>query len=392
MSERATPIGGPLLTRPMQVLLALAAIGFILLGWRFVSGLGAVTALNDGYPWGLWIAFDVVTGTALACGGYAVAILVYIFNRGRYHPLVRPAILTSALGYTLGGISVVIDLGRFWYTYKVPLAFWRWNFNSILLEVALCIMAYMMVLWIELSPAFLETWKESPRRNLRRFALWVSPRLDRILIWIIALGLLLPTMHQSSLGSLMLLAGHKLHPLWHTPLLPLLFLISCVGMGYAVVVIESCLSARNFGRPFETPMLASLSVVISVALLAFVGLRVGDVALRGRMGLILEMGWHRSLFVLEIVLLLIPALILLKHRKRLHLELLFQSAMLVIAGGALYRFSTYLLAYDPGPTWSYFPAATETLITVGLVSAEIAAYVLIVKRFPILRGVAASGG
>src|SRR5215467_3061618 len=132
-----------------------------------LAGLGATTALNDGYPLGLWIAFDVVTGTALACGGYAVAILVYVFNRGRYHALVRPALLTSALGYSLAGFGVFLDIGRWWAIWKVPVYFWHWNFNSTLLEVALCIMTYVVVLWIELSPAFLERVRDSPIPPLR---------------------------------------------------------------------------------------------------------------------------------------------------------------------------------------------------------------------------------
>jgi len=170
MSASATPAGGKLWTGPYKALAVLAGIAGALLIWRFAAGLGATTAMNDGYPFGLWIAFDVVTGTALACGGYAVAILVYVLNKGRYHPLVRPAILTSALGYTIGGISVLIDVGRPWLIYRVPIYFWRWNLDSALLEVALCITAYIFVLWIELSPALLERWTESDRPKLARLA------------------------------------------------------------------------------------------------------------------------------------------------------------------------------------------------------------------------------
>ena len=155
MSERAQPVGGPIFTRPVRFFAMLFALGAILILWRLLVGLGPTTALSDGQPWGLWIAFDVVVGTALACGGYAVGLLVYILNRGRYHPLIRPAILTSALGYTIAGVSVFLDIGKPWIIWKVPTYVWSWNLNSALLEVALCIMSYMFVLWIELSPAFL---------------------------------------------------------------------------------------------------------------------------------------------------------------------------------------------------------------------------------------------
>ena len=159
------------------MLAALFGVATLIIGWRLVAGLGATTALNDGYPLGLWIAFDVVTGTALACGGYAIAILVYILNKGRYHALVRPALLTSALGYSLAGFGVFLDIGRWWAIWKVPVYFWHWNFNSALLEVALCIMSYVLVAWIELSPAFLEKWRDGSQLILRRVAR--TARADR---------------------------------------------------------------------------------------------------------------------------------------------------------------------------------------------------------------------
>ena len=158
MSEhKATPVGGPLLTRTTGTLLVIFLVGLALTIWRFAVGLGPSTGLSDGYPWGIWIAFDVVTGTALACGGYAIALLVYIFNRGKYHPLVRPALLTSALGYTIASIGIIIDVGRPWYIWRIPISVGKWNLDSALLEVALCVMSYMIVLWIELSPVWLKS-------------------------------------------------------------------------------------------------------------------------------------------------------------------------------------------------------------------------------------------
>jgi Ni/Fe-hydrogenase subunit HybB-like protein/Fe-S-cluster-containing dehydrogenase component len=386
-TEESAPVGGPLLTSPFLLLAALVVVGVIAVLWRFTAGLGATTNLNDGYPMGLWIAFDVVTGTALACGGYAVALLVYVANRGRYHPLVRAALVTSAFGYTLGGLSVLIDIGRAWNFYKIPLFFWKWNFNSILLEVALCIMLYTLVLWIEVSPVVLAGWRESRVSGLRKIAMVLSPRVERAMPVFIAVGLLLPTMHQSSLGSLMLMAGHKLHPLWHTPLLPLLFLVSCVAMGYGVVTLESILSARVFRRPLETPMLRGLAVPVSVVIFAYVALRIGDLWHRGRLGLITHSDGYGLLFLGEMALFLIPALGLLLHRRTARARYLLGMAVVVVFAGALYRFSTYLFAFDPGPEWSYFPAVPEFAVTFGIVASEILGYLILVKRFPILRGV-----
>ena len=381
-----TPVNGPLLTRGTTVLAVLAGIGFAFLAWRFAFGIGTVSNLNDGYPWGIWIAFDVVVGTALSTGGYAIAILVYVLNKGRYHPLVRSAMLASALGYTLGAFGVVVDLGRFWNVWKIPVFFWHWNEHSILLEVALCILLYQIVLWVEVSPAFLERWKTSRHARLATFATAADPKIRRALPWVIALGLLLPTMHQSSLGSLMLLSGQKLHPLWQTPILPLLFLLSCVGMGYAVVVIESTLSTRAFKRPNETRLLATLATPVAWTLFLYAWIRVIDVMMRGKVPLVLELDGHALLFLGEIALFVAPLLMLARRGRLRDPGYLFRSAVLICFAGALYRFSTFLIAYNPGHGWKYFPAIPEMMITVGLVSAEILAYILIVNHFPILAG------
>ena len=382
MTHVSTPVGGKLLTRPMMVLLGLVGIALVLLAWRFAAGLG-MTAMSDRYPWGIWIAYDVVTGTALACGGYAVAILVYILNKGRYHPLVRSAIVTSALGYTLGGMSVVVDLGRWWNVWRVVLEFWNWNFNSILLEVALCIMLYTAVLWIELAPAFLEQAKTAKNAKLRKFAEATLPPLEKALPFIIALGLLLPTMHQSSLGSLMLLAGQKVHALWQTPLLPLLFLISVVGMGYGAVLIESTLSTRFFKRPSETAILYRLARIVAPINIVYVVLRLFDVVMRGNAALIFTSGGFSLLFLIEIALFLTPAL-LVYSKNGARAGTLFRFGMAVLLAGALYRFSTFLVAFRPADGWVYFPSVVEILITTGVIAGEIAAYIAIVKKFPIL--------
>jgi Ni/Fe-hydrogenase subunit HybB-like protein len=300
-------VGGPLLTRPFRLLLAVAALGGVMMLWRFASGLAAVSNLNDGYPWGIWIAFDVVTGTALGCGGYAVALLVYILNKGEYHPLVRPAILTSLLGYGLAVLAVTVDLGRFWSLWKVPIYFWRWS-HSPQLEVALCVATYVFVLLIELSPAFFEKWRKSPDAGLRSFAERGLGLVKRSFVWILALGLLLPTMHQSSLGTMMLLPGPKLHPLWSTSWLPFLFLVNCVVMGYGVVVLESHAAASAFGRRRETEMLGRLSKVAMWAALFFVAFRLVDVALRGQAGALLS--WFGLAFLVEQALLVAGAVVL----------------------------------------------------------------------------------
>ena len=377
------PVGGELWTRPFRILVAIAALGGVMALWRFASGLAAVSNLNDGYPWGVWIAFDVVTGTALGCGGYAVALLVYILNKGQYHPLVRPAILTSLLGYGLAVVAVTIDLGRFWELWKVPVYFWRWS-HSPQLEVALCVATYVAVLLVELSPAFFEKWRKSKDAGLRSFAERGAGLVDKAMIFILALGILLPTMHQSSLGTMMLLPGPKLHPLWFTPWLPFLFLVNCIIMGYGVVVLESHGAASAFGVRRETGMLASLAKVAMGVAWFFVAFRVVDVALRGQLGALAS--WYGLAVLVELGLLVAAAVILMSDAKRHSPRQQVLAALLLVLGGTVYRFNVYLVGFRPGSHWTYFPAVPELLITFGIVAAEIALYVAAVRTFPILAG------
>jgi Ni/Fe-hydrogenase subunit HybB-like protein len=381
MTARAEPLGGRLLTRPYYALLTIVGIAMIILAWRFMRGIGSTTALSDTHPWGLWIAFDVVTGAAMATGGYAVALLVYVLNQGKYHPLIRSALVTSALGYSFAGISVVIDLGRWWNVWRVPLFPWFWNVSSVLLEVALCIMLYTIVVWIELAPAFFEKAKSSKSNFLNEWAAYFAPKLEKVLPFLIALGILLPTMHQSSLGSLMLIAGDKLHPLWQTPLLPLLFLVSCIAMGYAAVIVESNVTAFTFKLDAERKMLNALRTPMRILLGAYVAVRLVDVFARGKSSFIFSLDRFALFFWLEIALFAAGILLLMKPGT---LRTLFRAGAVVLLGGAFYRFATFLLAFDPGDGSKYFPSVPEIIVTLGVVAGEIALYLLLIKKLPIL--------
>ncbi|MRR12250.1 Ni/Fe-hydrogenase cytochrome b subunit, partial [bacterium] len=310
--------------------------------------------------------------------------LVYVLNKGEYHPLVRPAILTSALGYTMASVSIHVDLGRPWLIWRIPTFSWHWNLDSALLEVALCVMLYVAVLWVELSPAFMEKWRQGSDGFLKRSSEKAYPVVQKALPWIIALGLLLPTMHQSSLGTVMLLTGPKLHPLWNTPLLPLLFLVSCLGMGFAVVVFESELAAGFLRRKRETEMLGKMAWVMVPVLSVFTLVRFLDLGARGRLGTLATFDLYTAMFLLETVLFLAPVFMLLSERSRRDPGNVFRAAMLMIVAGTLYRLDTYLVAFRPGSHFSYFPSFPEIMVTVGIVAAEVVLYVVIVKFFPIL--------
>ena len=378
------PVGGVLLTRSFKVLLGVAGLGALVTLWRYAFGLAAVVNINDGYPWGFWIAFDVVTGTALGCGGYAVGVLVYVLNKGQYHPLVRPAILTSLLGYGLAVLAVAIDLGRPWELWKVPTFVGRWT-GSPQLEVALCVAAYVAVLAVELSPAFFERWRQVPGGPLRRLAESGLRFVTRYSVWIVALGLLLPTMHQSSLGTMMLLPGPRLHALWFTPWLPFLFLVNCVVIGYGVVVLEGHLAAEAFGRRRETEMFARLGKVAMGTAWFFFAFRLVEVALRGQLAPAFTTGRGLA-FLLEMALLAAGAAVLTSDTRRRSPRQQFLAAMLLVVAGADYRFNVYLVGFLPGEHWSYFPAVPELLISLGIVALEVVLYVAAVKAFPILAG------
>lgn len=337
-------------------------------------GLGAVTNLSDGYPWGIWIVFDVVIGTAFGCGGYAIAIMVYLFNKGEYHPLIRPALMTSLFGYSLAGLAVFFDVGRYWQIYNIFLP-WYLNPNSVMLEVALCIGAYVVVLWIEFTPAFLEKLgADSAKKSL-----------EKIMFIFVALGILLPTMHQSSLGTMMVVAGSKLSPLWWTGLLPLLFLISCIFIGYAIVIFEASITAQRYKIADESRILSKLSGIFPWMIGIYLIIRFADVAIRGHLGLAFRGDLMGNMFLLENLLLLIPMGILFMPANRNNARMLFLSAISIILAGTLYRFNCYLIGFDPGVGWKYFPAAGEILVTVGIVSIEIMAFLWFIKRLPIYR-------
>ena len=370
----AAPIGGRLLTVPFVALGVVALTGLFFLGQRFVSGIGAVTNLNGGYGWGLWVVYDIVVGTALACGGYALAIPVYVLNRGEYHPLVRPAVTASLFGYALGAFSAFFDMGRYWKAYNV---FWppQWNGNSVMLEVALCVTSYVVILAIEFAPALLERlgWQ-----GLRR-------TLERWLFVIIAIGILLPTMHQSSLGSLLIAMGHKVHPLWQSlELQPLLALLSALVMGFSVVIFESSLSAAGLNRPRETPLLARLGRFALGLLAAFLAMRIAELMVRGKLGYVVAGGLEASMFLLETALFVGPLVVLALPSLRRNGRMLLFSALSMLLAGALYRFNAFLIAFNPGPGFSYFPSVPELMVTLGIIAIEVMAYLALVKLLPVL--------
>ena len=373
MSEHA-PLGGKLFTKPFLFFAVLFMIALAFLATRFIFGLGSVTNLNDGYPWGIWIVIDVMVGTALGCAGYSVALLVYLFNKGEYHPLVRSAVLAGLFGYGLAGLAVMIDLGRYWQFYTL---LWPGfvQINSVMLEVALCVMAYIAVLAVEFAPVVLERFGF---KNLQQ-------KLNKVMFLIIAVGILLPTMHQSSLGTMAVVAGYQISDLWQTQLLPALFLISAVLMGYAIVPFESILASMGLRRPLETDLLAKLTGVTLAVTVFYLVLRFGDLLWRGALGLAFAGDLDSVMFWIENLLFVIPLVLLAKRANRNHPRLIFLSAVSLLLAGSIYRLNVYIIGYHPfaGGDWHYFPSVGEMMVTIGIFSFEVMLYLLFVKTLPV---------
>ncbi len=367
------PLRRRLFTPFTLVLAVLAAIGAYYVAIRFIFGLGAVTNLNPGYPWGIWVVFDVIIGTALGCGGFALALLVYIFNRGDYHPLVRPALLGGVLGYTLAAMALGIDLGRYWNAYNVLMP-WYAQPNSVMFEVALCMLAYIVVLWVEFSPAFFERFGLA---GMRRF-------VRRYMFLIVALGVLLPSMHQSSFGSVLLVMGSQLSPLWYSLWLPVLFVVSALAMGYAMVAFEATVLSETFDTPSEHRLLSKMAIVVGCVLAGFLVLRWVDLLNRGVLDLAFAGDLDAVMFWIENALFLFAVLAFLLPAGRASKRVTFLGAAALLLGGSLYRLNAFLIAYQPVGDWTYFPSVPELMVTIGIFAFEILLYLIIVTKLPVL--------
>ena len=238
--------GLPKITFWRVVAVTIALVGLWATFLRFTQGIAAVSHMSDQWPWGLWIGFDVLCGVGLAAGGFTICAVVYIFNLQKFHPITRPAVLTAFLGYLLVCAGLAFDLGRPWAIWH-PLVYW--NPRSVMFEVGWCVTLYTTVLALEFSPLGFE------RFRLRRPAALIH----KLQIPIVIMGITLSTLHQSSLGSLFLILPAKVHPLWYTSILPVLFFVSALAAGIAMTVVESWFSKRVFGKPIETHLLQAMA-------------------------------------------------------------------------------------------------------------------------------------
>ncbi|HEX2832386.1 MAG TPA: Ni/Fe-hydrogenase cytochrome b subunit [Thermoanaerobaculia bacterium] len=373
----------PLFSAPFAFWGALGLIGLTLSLGRFFTGLW-FTGMNDDYAWGVWKTFNVMTLTALGSGGLAVAFFCYVLGKTQLHSVMRTAVASSFLFYATGMFALVIDVGRPWNMYNMAFP-WTWNLHSSLFEVALCMSAYVVIfllfenLTYVVDQAILEsdtTW----RGRLRK---WV-PFFKKLYPWMVGGALLLPAMHQSSLGALMVIAGHKVHPLWQTQMLPAFYLIQAVVCGFAAVIFILMAASLAWRRPLDIPVLSDMAKYMAWTSFVFVAIRYIDVVIRGVIGQAFEATWYAVLFHTENFLVLIPALLFLNARIRATPRALFVLATLTGVGGVLYRFTPTTLAFRVNHPSVYFPKIAELLMCLGYIGLAVILFIWVAKRFAIL--------
>ncbi len=356
--------------RFLKFMIALVALGALASLVRFVFGLGATTNLNDVYPWGLWISFDVVTAVPLAAGAFTLGAIVHCFHIKKLEPLVRPAIVTGFLGYSLVSVGLLLDLGqpqRAWHTMVY------WNVHSPMFEVSMCIMAYTTVLFMEfLSPVCEKLGYHLPLRVLR----WLEMPL-------VIGAASISTLHQSSLGTFFLIAVDKLHALWYNPLLPLQFWLSAIFTGISIIILEATMVHRYMGQPDESELLEVLTKILPWVLGLYLIIKFAALAFLTN-GPLFDRPSLLALFLAEVIIgLIIPMFMFMKKTCREDQRMQLRGASLVIFGLVLNRFNVSMFGMEQADQAIYYPSVTESLVTIGIIAAHVLFFVLLAKYFPI---------
>jgi Ni/Fe-hydrogenase subunit HybB-like protein len=379
--QRNVPVfDQPVWTSSFKFLCGMGVVAVVLTLYRELVGLGPASGMNDAYAWGIWKTINTMVLTALGSGAFAIGIAVWVFKRERLHPVMRTALLTSFLAYAFGLLLLGIDVGRPWNFYWILMP-WHWNRHSPLLEVAVCMSFYAAIpLMLENVPPLLEFLRErklATRERVDRAEAWMA----RFYPVIVSLAYVLPAMHQSSLGALMLLAGERVNPLWQTPLLPLLYVWAAAFMGFAFVALTLLLAAIFWNRVVDVDVLGEMTRITVWLIATWTAVRFVDLVVRGRIAFAFA-DRYSLLFWLETALLL-GGLYLLRSAQQ-NLGRTFQAYVLITLGGMLYRFTPTTLAFQPNAQAFYFPSAIELLISVGFMGAAAAVFVVAAKKLAIL--------
>jgi Ni/Fe-hydrogenase subunit HybB-like protein len=354
------------------------AIGLPIIVYRFAYGLGAVTNLSQSMPWGLWVGLDVVSGVALAAGGYTIASAVYLFGLRDYHLLVRPAILTGFLGYLFVVLGLLVDLGRPWKL-PVPIVY-SFGTTSVMFEVSWCVLMYTFVLAIECLPPLFEWLGWSRARQ----------RAVRLTIGATVFGVVLSTLHQSSLGAMFLMAPTKLHPLWYSPYIPVFFFVSSISAGLSMVLVESSLSSRAFPEQIDGHHRRALDRVTlglgraaAVVLFTLFFLRLQGVAASHGWSL-LATGWGGWFLVEVLGFILAPCAVFAWAVRREDVRLVRMTAAWTVAGVVLNRLNVSMVAFNWNAAERYVPSFGEIMTSVTIITLGVLVFRFVVNRMPVL--------
>jgi Ni/Fe-hydrogenase subunit HybB-like protein len=351
-----------LMTPLTKVLLLIMALGFAVALYRMIKGLGAATNLNDIWPWGFWIGMDVLGGVALAAGGFIIAGAVYVLNWKKYKPIIRPAVLTAFFGYLLAATAIFLDIGhsfRIWH----PIVMWQ--VNSIMFIVSIHVVLYTTALATESSPMILEKLKLTGALNF----------VNKIMVPVVIFGVLLSLLHQSSLGALYLIIPSKLSPLWYSPKLPYMFLVSAVMMGLSMVSFETILSAKAFRHKPPMDILSGLARGTLIVTVLYLGLKLWDLASGPGVGTAFTGSLAANMYLLEMVIgVILPFLLLLSKNVRSRLNSIFAVDILVVVGIVLNRLNVGIFGmadYTSRFGMDYFPSWIEFTVTLAMASLAI---------------------
>ena len=330
---------------------------------RYSMGIGSISNLSDQMPWGLWIGFDLLCGVALGAGGFTVTAVVYIFHLERYRPLARPAVLTAFLGYVIVILGLLVDLGRPWNIWH-PIIFW--NPHSVMFEVGWCVMLYTTVLFLEFLPMVLE--RLGYDKQLHFMHRYLTPGL-------MIAGVLLSTMHQSSLGTLYVIVPQKLHPLWYSPILPILFFISAITLGLSMTNVESFLALRGFGKKLEADLLRGVGRATAVMLLVYLVVRIEELLVRDAFQYVFAFDKASWFFLAEIVLGNILPMVLLFQKKIRHNALALSGAQFLVVLGVMFnRMNVSITAFQLGTGAEYKPYWMEFVVSISLFAIPLACW------------------
>ncbi|MDP4172785.1 MAG: Ni/Fe-hydrogenase cytochrome b subunit [Bacteroidota bacterium] len=337
---------------------------------RFTKGLGASTHLSDSIPWGLWIGFDFL-GVGLAAAGFTIAVMVHVFNIHKFEPIVRPAILTAYIGYTLVVLLLIIDLGR-------PQNFWHplvmWNLHSVMFEITWCVICYSAILTLEFAPVVLEKYNlTAPIKILRKIS-----------IPVVILGVIFSTLHQSSFGSLYLIVPGRLYPLWYSTLLPVNFYISCIAAGLSMIIFESYLNARAFNLGLRLDILSGLAKIVLYVLIIGFLVRITDMIITGKTPFLFLPRTETYMFYAEVIVgTFIPVYLLSQAKYRKSRMWLYVISIFTLSGFVLNRINVAVTGLVASSKTSYFPSFDEISITMMLVVLGMWAFKLVSTKFPV---------